>query len=114
MFGTIAGIQAGTFTPTVNGTCAPSGTATPGTAGWATSGRFCAATMVGFGCPTGQACAPIVTSTSSKCVMWEGLHTCQAATTTTYWNTGFTDTRTCGACTCGAATTGQSCSSMRI
>ena len=45
--------------------------------------------------------------------MWEGLHTCQAGTTTTYWYTGFTDTRTCGACTCGGPT-GQSCAGMRI
>jgi hypothetical protein len=67
--------------------------------------------MVGAGCATGQICVPA--ATPSKCVMWEGLHTCQAATTTTYWNTGFTDTRTCGACTCGAPT-GQSCAGMRI
>jgi len=31
----------------------------------------------------------------------------------TYWNTGFSDTRTCGACTCGGPT-GQSCAGMRI
>ena len=100
--GQVYGIQAGAFQPTLTGSCVPQGTPTPGAAGWATSGRFCAATMVGAGCATGQICVPNVPPTPSKCVMWEGLHTCQAATTTTYWNTGFTDTRTCGACTCGA------------
>ncbi len=111
MFGQILGIQAGTFQPTLTGSCVPQGTPTPGAPTWATSGRFCAATMVGAGCATGQICVPAVTP--SKCVMWEGVHTCQVGTTMTYWNTGFTDTRTCGACTCGAAT-GQSCAGMRI
>jgi len=110
--GTVYGIQAGAFTPTLNGSCAPQGTATPGAPSWVTTSRFCAATMVGGGCVNGLTCAPVVTATS-KCVMWEGLHTCQAGATTSYWNTGYTDTRTCGACTCGAAT-GQGCSAMRI
>ena len=53
MFGTIYGVQAGAFTPTLSGSCVPQGTATPGAPTWATSGRFCAATMVGGGCANG-------------------------------------------------------------
>jgi hypothetical protein len=112
MFGTIWGLQAGVFQPMLSSaSCVAGGTPTLGTASWATTGRFCAATMVGAGCASGQICVPA--ATPSKCVMWEGLHTCQAATTTTYWYTGFSDTRACGACTCGGPT-GQSCSGMRI
>jgi hypothetical protein len=110
-FTQVYGIQVGPFQPALSGLCTPQGTGTPGPPTWATSGRFCAATMVGGGCPNGLSCAPI--ATPSKCVMWEGLHTCQAGSTTTYWYTGASDTRTCGACTCGGPT-GQSCSGMRV
>ena len=60
-FGTIYGVQAGAFTPTLNGSCAPRGRRRPGPPTWATTGRFCAATMVGGGCANGLVCVPIVT-----------------------------------------------------
>ena len=103
-FGTIYGVQAGAFTPTLNGSCAPSG---DGDARARRPGRRRAASArprwSGAAAPPGRP-ARRLSRRPSKCVMLDGLHTCQAGTTTTYWNTGFNETRTCGACTCGAPT----------
>jgi len=111
MFGTIFGVQAGTFTPTLTGSCVAQGTPALGPVTWAMSSRFCATATVGGGCATGQACVPVLTAT--KCTMFDGSHACQTGTTASSWNTGATDSRTCGACTCGGAT-GHSCTPMRI
>jgi hypothetical protein len=45
--------------------------------------------------------------------MFDGARACQTGTNATSWNTGATDTRTCGACTCGNPT-GHGCGNMRI
>ena len=99
---TIYGIQAGAFTPTLTGSCAPQGTPRrpgppPGRRPTASARRRWSAA----GCADGAGLRARSTS-GAKCVMWDGPHACPAATTPTYWYTGFTDTRTCGACTCGA------------
>jgi hypothetical protein len=109
--GTIYGIQPGPFTPVLSGSCTPTGTATPGAVTWAVQNRFCAATMVGGGCQTGQFCVPV--NAAAKCALFDGTHSCPAGTNADAWYTGVTDTRTCGACSCGAPT-GQGCSGMRI
>jgi hypothetical protein len=109
--GTIYGIQPGPFMPLLSGACTPTGTATPGAVVWAVQNRFCAATMVGGGCQTGQFCVPA--NASAKCALFDGTHSCPAGTSADAWYTGVTDSRTCGACSCGGPT-GQGCSSMRI
>jgi hypothetical protein len=111
MFGTILGVQAGAFTPVLNGSCTPQGTATPGPASWATTSRFCATTTIGGGCTSGQVCAPV--NNMPKCTMFDGARVCQSGTSMSAWNTGATDTRMCGACSCGSPT-GHGCSNMRI
>jgi hypothetical protein len=108
--GNILGVQVGTFTPTLSGSCTPQGTSQPGAVTWGTTSRFCATATVGGGCAAGQACIPV--TSAPKCAMFDGMaHTCQAGTSGATWYTGSTDARTCSACSCGSAT-GQSCSGM--
>ncbi|HEY7375778.1 MAG TPA: hypothetical protein VIF57_26710, partial [Polyangia bacterium] len=110
-FGTIYGVQAGPFTPTLSAACTPSGTPAPGPVAWGASNRFCATTTMGGGCQTGQVCVPV--NTAVKCAIFDGAHSCQAGTSADAWYTGSTDARTCGACACGGAT-GQSCAGMTL
>ena len=106
--GTIYGVQATSFLAPPTGSCAPQGTARPGSVTWASTMRFCAAPTVGAGC-LGGVCVPV--GSSPKCAMFDGPRACWTGTTSSSWNTGASDSRTCGACTCGNPT-GASCSGM--
>ena len=106
--GTIYGVQATPFIASPNGACTPQGAPTPSAVSWASTMRFCAAPMVGTGCGA-QACVPLISP--AKCAMYDGVQRCQPGATSTSWNTGASDSRTCGACSCGSPT-GGSCSGM--
>jgi hypothetical protein len=110
-FGTLYGVAVSAFAVTLTGSCAPQGTPTLGPATWAVSNRFCATTMLGGGCQAGQACVPV--NSAAKCAIFDGSHSCPAGTAADSWNTGYTDSRSCGTCTCGSPT-GQSCSAVRL
>jgi hypothetical protein len=111
MLGQVYGVQATAFTPVISGSCIASGVATPGPSSWTTSNRFCATATVGV-CPIqGQVCIPA--TSSPKCTLWEGVHTCQIGTSPSTYYTGYTDSRTCSSCSCGSPT-GQGCSAMRV
>jgi hypothetical protein len=107
--GTIYGVQATTFVATPNGSCTPQGAPTPGAVTWASTMRFCAVPMVGTGCLGAQACVPLLSS--AKCAMFDGIRSCGPGMTSATWNTGASDSRTCGACTCNNPT-GGNCSGM--
>lgn len=111
--GFVYGIRATAFTGTPSGVCSPGGTATKGAPVWGATTKFCTVPAVGAGCPTGQVCMPRPVVAAGACLLMEGAKTCPAGLKQSAWFTGFTDTRTCGACACGAPTGGD-CASMLI
>jgi hypothetical protein len=109
--GTIYGVETSRFALSLGGACVPSGTPTLAPIAWANTSRFCAASLMGGGCP-GQVCVPIVTA--SRCTMFDSAHQCAVgAATSTTWYTGANDDRVCSSCNCGAAT-GASCSGLTL
>jgi len=82
--------------------CTPQGTATPSPVMWAETRTFCKANSVGGGCPASEAC--VAKTTSSLCSLTTGNAACSGGyptSTGAAWDTGVSDTRTCGACQCG-------------
>jgi len=91
---------------TTSSACTSAGTATKTTPSWSMNNRFCKTDKVGAGCSPGYVCVPKVTT--SHCALADGAQTCQPGYTPMgTWYTGFSDTRSCGACACGAQTPGD-------
>ena len=111
--GFVYGIRASMFAGTPSGTCTPGGTPTKGTPTWGSSTKFCGVPAVGGGCATGQVCVPKPVVAAGACLLMDGARACPTGLRASSWFTGFTDTRTCGACSCGAPTGGD-CGSMLI
>ncbi len=81
--------------------CTAQGTPVPSPTAWGETRVLCVADETGGGCPSGEVCAPAITTAS--CVMTEGSTDCSGALpddTGGQWFTGVTDDRTCGACDC--------------
>lgn len=94
-------------------TCTPSGTATPVPAAWGTTMKFCRADAEGKGCGAGSTCVKKTAATAQHCALAAGSSSCTGfATTQSDWYTGFTDSRTCGACDCKAS--GGSCAPVQL
>jgi hypothetical protein len=98
---------------TTNGPCTPHGTAKVTPPAWGASRKFCSAGSVGGGCSPGYVCVP--KAAPNHCVMALGSKACPAGYTKdpAAWYTGFTDTRSCGACGCGTQTPG-SCTPLQV
>jgi hypothetical protein len=107
--GTIYGVQVSAFMPSVSGSCVASGVATPTPISWSSNSRFCTTSRVSHsGCGAGAACVPVVAQPA--CAIYDGAHACPSGTIMSFWSTGVSDQRMCGACSCGTGIAG--CSSM--
>jgi hypothetical protein len=91
---------------TMSNPCTASGTATVSTPSWGMSKRFCQADKVGAGCTQGYVCVAKVST--PHCELAAGAESCSPGYTAMgTWYTGFSDTRSCGACGCGTQTPGD-------
>jgi hypothetical protein len=81
--------------------CTASGTAKPSAVQWGETRTFCKADRVGRGCASGSSCVP--KTATNACTRKAGSTTCSgsyAVSSGVVWNSGVTDSRSCGACQC--------------
>jgi len=81
--------------------CTASGTAKPSTPQWSETRTFCKADRVGSGCSSGSSCVP--KTATAACARKTGSTTCSgsyAVSSGAVWNSGASDSRSCGACQC--------------
>lgn len=97
---------------TATATCTPTGSATPADPEWTESTKFCAASQVGAGCATGQACVPKAAAPAEQCVLASDGAACGGFASTEQWFTGADDQRTCGVCFCSGV--GGDCNGMVV
>lgn len=96
----------------VNQSCSVDGVAAPEPASWKETRKFCRATGVGAGCPAGKACVPPADPVN-QCALVSGSAVCEGyAFQQNDWFTGYSDTRSCGACSCKAS--GGDCNNVTL
>jgi hypothetical protein len=98
----------------VGQSCNAGGTGSPPAVRWAAAKKLCVYGTRGGGCVAGKRCVPRQTDATTQCSVAAGATaTCSGfATTQNDWYSGYSDTRTCGACGCQAM--GGACQNARV
>lgn len=101
----VFGVRTGAWK--IKETCDASGAATVVPASWGTTLKFCRANAEGKGCSAGSTCVK-KTASAPHCALAAGTSSCSGfGMVQSDWYTGFTDSRSCGAC--GCTVSGGSC-----